>query len=44
MTLKELGLEVEDYLRYIRGDDMDADKEKLIEKYWKEMIIVDKED
>lgn len=43
MTLKELGLEVEDYLRYIRGEDMDADKERLIEKYWDELIIVDNE-
>lgn len=44
MTLKELGLEVEDYLRYIRGEDMDADKERLIEEHWSELEIVDKED
>ncbi len=40
MTLKDLGLDVEDYLRYIRGDDMDAEKERLIDEHWDDLEIV----
>lgn len=34
MTLKELGLTTEDYLDYIRGNDMPKDIESLIEEHW----------
>lgn len=33
-TLKQLGLEVEDYVAYLRGSELDDEKVKLIEEHW----------
>ena len=42
MKLEELGLTVDDYLHYIRGVEIEPEKERLIEEHWSDLEIYGK--